>query len=90
MVYSAGENYGMEWIGLRLMVLGAFSFIYIAHSIDLIRKNERYKRAEEVKVLNIERYKELEREERAWKVREHDLTKNLSAIGGLAKEKRDE
>ncbi len=89
-VYSAGENYGMEWSGLLLMVLGAFSFIYIAHSIDLIRKNERYKRAEEVNALNIERFKELEREEKAWKEREHDLTKNLAAIGGLAKEKRDE
>ena len=82
--------YDVEWICLLLMATNIISFQFIENAVDMVRKKERYQRVAEINALNIERFKELEREERAWKVREHDLTKNLSAIGGLAKEKRDE
>lgn len=87
---SGGESYGAEFVCLFLVVASIFSSVFIEKTIDLIKKNEKYQKTAELNMLNIERYKELEREEKVWKQREHDLIKSLSAIGGLAQEEKNE
>jgi hypothetical protein len=83
------KAYGIEWICVLLMIATIVSFKIIDDMADLIRNNERYKKAIAENSLNLDRYEELEKEENAWKKREHDLAKYLSAIGGLAEEKKD-
>ena len=87
---SGGNSYGAEWVCLLLLVTSIFSFIFVEKTLDLIQKKEEYKKVAELNALNIERYKELESEEKNWKQREHDLIKSLSAIGGLAKEEKND
>lgn len=90
-VRFVNENlYGIEWICILLMIVNIISFRVLDDMADIIRKNERYQSALNELSLNVDRYKELEAEERAWKEREHDLTKYLAAIGGLAKEKKED
>jgi sensor histidine kinase regulating citrate/malate metabolism len=87
---NGGKSYGIEWGIMLLMGANIISFRFIEKAVDMIREKESYQRALEANALKVERYEELEREQKAWMQREHDLSKHLTAIGGLAKEKKDQ
>lgn len=87
---TGGKSYGIEWGIMLLMAANIISFRFIEKAVDMIREKESYQRASEANALKVERYEELEREQKAWMQREHDLSKHLTAIGGLAKEKKDQ
>ena len=87
---NGGKSYGIEWGIMLLMGANIISFRFIEKAVDMIREKESYQRASEANALKVERYEELEREQKAWMQREHDLSKHLTAIGGLAKEKKDQ
>ena len=80
---TGGKSYGIEWGIMLLMVANIISFRFIENAVDMIREKESYRRASEENALKVERYEELEREQKAWMQREHDLSKHLMAIGGL-------